>query len=89
MGGAIALTTTSTLTSFAALRALGYELTGVNADPRLDTASGHDLHLGADSPAIDAGTVIPGLIEPFSGPPAIRVPKWGSDAPLAFATVTA
>jgi hypothetical protein len=66
-GGPMALTTLGTVQDFAALRALGYEQSGLNVDPRLDASTGHSLHLAPDSPAIDGGSPIPGLDEPFAG----------------------
>jgi nitrous oxidase accessory protein NosD len=45
----------------------GYELHGLHADPRFVDAATHDLHLAADSPAIDAGVAIEGLVEAHEG----------------------
>jgi hypothetical protein len=79
-GGAIALTPTGTLYDLGALRALGYESVGIQADPRFDPLSGRELRLSADSPAIDSGATIDGLVEPFAGA-APDIGRWEAPGP--------
>jgi hypothetical protein len=56
---------TSSLATFRAWT--GYETHGMAADPRFVDASANDYRLAVDSPAIDAGIVIPQVNDDFAG----------------------
>lgn len=65
-GGALARINGVTLAHLADLQTTGYEAGGIEADPRFDPTSGNLLHLATDSPAIDRGVAIDGLVEPYT-----------------------
>ena len=49
--------------------ASGWDAAALSADPRFADAASHDFHLGADSPAIDAGSPAPASLADFDGKP--------------------
>ncbi|MBE7558621.1 right-handed parallel beta-helix repeat-containing protein [bacterium] len=78
-GGAIARSSTSGFRTYAQWRALGYDASGINADPLFVNPGLFDFRLTSGSPARDAGDTVPFLLD-FLGVLIPQGPKFDMGA---------
>ena len=65
---AAGVTNHGSTTSVSTYRAwTGYEMHGLQADPSYVNAAANDFHIRSDSPALDAGLILPGVNDGYAG----------------------